>query len=85
MRTIGFRSDAVKVFGSGRHIVTYGLEGTRDHSDNTDSSLTTTTIRTPHGNSVNVSPDTLANAPNATNLSYGVFGQDEVSLTSKLR
>jgi len=85
VRTIGFRSDAIKIFGSGRHIVTYGMEGARDHSDNTDSSITTTTIRTPHGNFVDVSPDTLANAPNATNLSYGVFAQDEYSLTTKLR
>jgi len=85
VQTVGFRSDAVKIFGNGRHIVTYGLEGTRDHSDNTDASLTTTTIRTPHGNFVSAETDTLANAPNATNLSYGVFAQDEVSLTSKLR
>jgi outer membrane receptor protein involved in Fe transport len=61
------------------------MEGTRDHSDNTDSSVTTTIIRTPNGNYVSASPDTLANAPNATNLSYGVFGQDEVSLTSKFK
>lgn len=85
VRTIGLRSDAVKVFGNGRHIVTYGFEGTRDHSDNSDASLTTTTIRTPRGNYVSTTPDTLANAPNATNLSYGVFGQDEISLTSKVR
>jgi len=85
VKSWGFRSDAVKIFGNGRHIITYGAEGTRDHSGNTDSSLTTTTIRTPHGNFVSTTPDTLANAPNATNLSYGVFGQDEVSLTSKLR
>jgi outer membrane receptor protein involved in Fe transport len=85
VRTFGIRSDAVKVLSSGRHIVTYGFEGTHDHSDNTDSSLTTTTIRTPGGDFVSKSPDTLANAPNATNLSYGVFGQDEVTLTSRLR
>ena len=83
VRTFGLRTDAVKVLGNGRQIVTYGFEGTRDHSDNTDASLTTTIIRTPHGNFTSSSPDTLANAPNATNLSYGVFGQDEVSITSK--
>jgi outer membrane receptor protein involved in Fe transport len=82
----GIRSDAVKVLGNGRHLVTYGFEGTRDHSGNSDFSVTTTTIRTPFGDQVITSPpDTLANAPNATNLSYGVFGQDEVSLTKKLR
>ncbi len=84
VRTFGLRTDAVKVFGNGRHIITYGFEGTRDHSDNTDYSVTTAIIRTPYGDSTSVAPpDTLANAPNATNLSYGVFGQDEVSVTNK--
>ncbi|MEO8036241.1 MAG: TonB-dependent receptor, partial [Acidobacteriota bacterium] len=85
MKTWGTRSDAIKVLGSGRHIVTYGFEGTRDHSGNTDSSLTTTTIRTPRGDFVSKSTDTVANAPNATNLSYGIFAQDEFSVTDKLR
>lgn len=82
--TLGFRADAVKVLGNGRHIVTYGLEAARDDSFNTDFSTTTTTIRTPHGNQVIVSTDSIANAPNATNTTYGVFAQDEISIGRKL-
>lgn len=82
--TWGFRADAVKVLAAGRHIVTYGVEGTRDESFNTDFSTTTTTIRTPHGNQVTKTTDALANAPNATNTAYGVFTQDEISIGRKL-
>ena len=82
--TWGFRADVVKVLGAGRHIVTYGLEGTRDESFNTDFSTTTTTIRTPHGNRVTVTTDGVANAPNATNTAYGLFAQDEVSIGRRL-
>jgi len=82
--TWGFRADAVKVLGTGRHIVTYGLEAARDDSFNTDFSTTTTTIRTPHGNSPIVKTDDIANAPNATNTAYGVFAQDEISIGQRL-
>ncbi|HEU4886648.1 MAG TPA: TonB-dependent receptor, partial [Thermoanaerobaculia bacterium] len=82
--TLGFRADAVKVLGNGRHIVTYGLEAARDDSFNTDFSTTTTTIRTPHGNRVTVTTDSVANAPNATNTTYGVFAQDEISIGRRL-
>ena len=82
--TFGFRADAVKVFGNGRHIVTYGLEAARDDSFNTDFSTTTTTIRTPHGNRVTVTTDSVANAPNATNTTYGLFAQDEISIGRRL-
>jgi hemoglobin/transferrin/lactoferrin receptor protein len=82
--TWGFRADAVKVLGAGRHIVTYGVEGTRDGSFNTDFSTTVTTIRTPHGNQVITTTDSLANAPNATNTAYGIFTQDEVSIGKRL-
>ncbi len=82
--TWGFRADAVKVLGAGRHIVSYGVEGTRDESFNTDFSTTTTTIRTPRGNQVIVTTDSLANAPNATNTAYGIFTQDEVSIGKRL-
>jgi outer membrane receptor protein involved in Fe transport len=78
--TWGLRADAVKVGGDGRHIVTYGLEATRDESFNTDFSTTTTTIRTPRGDSVNVSTDDIPNAPNATNTAFGLFAQDEISI-----
>jgi hemoglobin/transferrin/lactoferrin receptor protein len=82
--TWGLRADAVKVLNGGRHIATYGIEGTRDESFNTDFSTTITTIRTPHGNQVIKSTDALANAPNATNTAYGVFVQDEISIGRKL-
>lgn len=82
--TFGFRADAVKVLAAGRHVVTYGLEGTRDDSFNTDFSTTTTTIRTPFGNQVIRTTDDVANAPNATNTAYGVFTQDEISIGKKL-
>jgi hemoglobin/transferrin/lactoferrin receptor protein len=86
LTTTGVRADAVKALGrNGRHIVTYGFEGYRDRSLNTDFSTTTTTIRTPYGDQVVASTDGIANAPNATNTSYGVFLQDEISLTSRLR
>ncbi|HEX7831930.1 MAG TPA: TonB-dependent receptor [Thermoanaerobaculia bacterium] len=82
--TWGFRADAVKVFAAGRHIATYGIEGTRDESFNTDFSTTITTIRTPYGDRVTPSTDSLANAPNATNTAWGVFAQDEISIGRKL-
>lgn len=82
--TLGLRADAVKVFGNGRHIVTYGFEAARDESFNTDFSTTTTTIRTPHGNSVTVKTDDIANAPNATNTAYGAFAQNELSIGKRL-
>lgn len=82
--TWGLRADAVKVLGAGRHIVTYGMEGTRDESFNTDFSTTVTTIRTPFGNQVIQTTDGIANAPNATNTAYGIFTQDEVSIGKRL-
>lgn len=82
--TWGLRADAVKVLGNGRHIVTYGVEAARDDSFNTDFSTTTTTIRTPRGNSVSVKTDAIANAPNATNTAYGIFAQDEISVGRRL-
>lgn len=82
--TWGFRADAIKVLFGGRHIVTYGLEGTRDESLNTDFSTTTTTIRTPYGNRATVTTDAIANAPNATHTTYGLFAQDEISIGRRL-
>lgn len=83
--TVGIRADVVKAIGKvSPHIVTYGVEAYRDHSFNTDFSTTITTIRTPFGDQASTSHDSIANAPNATNLSYGVFAQDEILLTPKL-
>ena len=85
LETIGVRTDAVKALSGGRHIVTYGFEGTRDDSSNTDFSRTVTTIRTPFGDSVDESTDSISNAPNATNTSWGVFAQDEFNVASRAR
>lgn len=83
--TWGFRADAVKATASARHIFTYGVEGYRDESFNTDFSRTRTTIRTPRGSNVSETTDAIANAPNATNTSFGLFAQDEISMTDRLR
>jgi outer membrane receptor protein involved in Fe transport len=69
----------------GRHIVTYGFEGSRDDSFNTDFSRTVTTIRTPGGDFLDTSTDSIANAPNATNTSHGLFAQDEFSVSPRFR
>ena len=83
--TWGFRADAIKALGTGRNIITYGIEGYRDDSFNTDSSRTVTTIRTPRADYLSETTDTIANAPNAINTNFGVFAQDEFTLTPKIR
>ena len=85
LQTWGVRADAVKALMGGRHIVTYGFEGSRDDSFNTDFSRTVTTIRTPGGDFLDTSTDSIANAPNATNTSYGLFAQDEFSVSPHFR
>lgn len=84
LETTGLRSEITK--GLGDHLVTYGFEASRDESNNTDSSVTTTTLRFP-GNQqqVIVSTRNRANAPNAVNTSWGVFVQDEVTLGERFR
>ncbi|MFN7963024.1 MAG: TonB-dependent receptor [Thermoanaerobaculia bacterium] len=84
--TTGLRLEAVKLAGQ-RHLITYGFEGTQDDSHNTDASVITTTIRFPFPpfERVRVTSDNVANAPNATNRNYGVFAQDEVTATEKLK
>jgi hemoglobin/transferrin/lactoferrin receptor protein len=85
--TWGFRADAVKALGpDARHILTYGIEGYRDDSYNTDFSRTVTTLRFP-GNRQQViaSEDSVANAPNASNTNFGVFAQDEIMAGPRLR
>ncbi|MGZ4780097.1 MAG: TonB-dependent receptor plug domain-containing protein [Thermoanaerobaculia bacterium] len=85
LQTWGVRADAVKALWGGRHIVTYGYEGYRDDSFNTDFSRTVTTIRIPGNEFPSTSTDSIANAPNATNTSNGVFAQDEWTASSRLR
>lgn len=87
LSTSGLRADAVKVFGGGTHVVTYGLEAYRDRSFNTDYSVTTTHLRFagPPFEIVQVATRDMANAPNATNTSSGLFVQDEFTVNSRLR
>jgi TonB-dependent heme/hemoglobin receptor len=84
--TLGLRAEAIKLAG-GRHLLTYGAEGTRDESFNTDFSTTTTTIRFPFPpfERVRVTTDAVANTPNAEQTSWGVFVQDEITLHEKVR
>lgn len=83
--TTGLRAELVKV--SDRHFFTYGAEAYRDEAVNTDRSETTTTLRFPFPpfTVTSVTRDTLANSPNATNLSYGAFAQDEIAFGDKLK
>lgn len=86
LQSVGFRAHAVKVLGD-KQILTWGMEGFRDDSTNTDHSVTTTTIRFPFPpfQVVHVSEDNVANAPNAKNSSYGLFLQDEVPLGERFK
>jgi outer membrane receptor protein involved in Fe transport len=81
LETLGTRLQATKTLGDA-NLLTYGAELFQDDSFNTDSSVTTTTIRLPFPpfEIPSVSTDDVANAPNATNTSYGVFAQDELLL-----
>lgn len=75
--TWGLRSEATTAVGDS--LWTYGVETFSDDSFNTDSSLTTTTIRFPFPpfEVVEVATDDIANTPNATNSSLGAFAQYE--------
>ncbi len=86
LETWGLRGQAVKVLGS-QQIVTYGLEGYRDDSKNSDDSLYTTTIRFPFPPFAvtQIDHDTTPNAPNAKNSSYGLFAQDEISFANRFK
>lgn len=86
--TLGFRAEAIKVLGAEQtQALTYGVEGYRDDSFNTDRSVTTTTLRFPFPpfEIVDVATDTVPNAPNAINESVGAFAQDEIAVGAKLR
>jgi len=72
--TVGFRAEAKKVLG--RHLLTYGVDYFRDHSNNTDSSLTTLTGFAP-GPPILI-PDSAPSVPNASLRSIGVFAQGEI-------
>jgi outer membrane receptor protein involved in Fe transport len=87
LSTTGFRADAVKLFFGGNHTITYGVEGYRDRSANTDFSTIETHIRFagPPFEVIQKATNDRANAPNATNTSSGVFLQDEMMLVPRLR
>ncbi|MEO8216967.1 MAG: TonB-dependent receptor [Acidobacteriota bacterium] len=87
IETTGFRVDAVKPLFDGRHTLTYGVEGFRDRISNTDFSDTVAHLIFP-GPPFEVMQEQIsnvANSPNATNSSSGVFLQDEMTLASRLR
>ncbi len=84
--TLGARAELTKRLGE-RQLLTYGAELYRDESFNTDSSVTVTRIRFPFPpfEVVSESTDTVANSPNATNESLGIFVQDEILVGDRLR
>lgn len=97
LETFGARGEVGKALGS-KNFLTYGFDYWEDDSFNTDSSVTTTTLRSPFPlfpactfnpmtfffDCVTVSTDTVPNAPNATNESVGLFVQDELFATDRL-
>lgn len=84
--TLGLRTEAIKLAGR-RHLLTWGLDYYRDRSENTDASLSTTTLRFPFPpfERVVTTFDPIANAPNALNESWGLFAQDEITASDRLR
>lgn len=86
LETFGLRAEIIRLAGE-NHLLTYGAELFSDDSFNTDSSVTTTTIRFPFPpfEMVDASTDDVPNSPNATNTSWGVFLQDELLVGSRLK
>jgi hemoglobin/transferrin/lactoferrin receptor protein len=84
--TLGLRAEAIKGL-SEQHMLTYGLDATRDDSENTDRSVTTATIRFPFPPFAvsQTTTDTVPNAPNAKNQTWGVFVQDEYTPLDRLK
>ncbi len=86
LETWGTRAEVIKVAGQ-KHVLTYGAELFQDESFNTDDSVTTTFIRFPFPpfEIEDIETDDVANTPNAENTSYGVFIQDEISITARFK
>lgn len=86
LETFGGRLEAFKLIAD-KVLLTYGGEGYRDDSSNTDVSRTTTTLRFPFPpfRVMQVSESTRPNAPNATNTSYGGFVQGEIPFGNRLK
>ena len=75
VETLGFRVEAKKLAGTST-LFTYGIDGFRDRSDNTDLLVSTVTGFGPP----QVDTDATPQLPNATYDSYGLFAQTEVEL-----
>lgn len=77
--TYGARLEAAKVIG-GRHVLTYGADWFLDHSDNQDTSATTTTTSGPP----RVRTSSIPTVPNATAWSGGGFAQADFRVADRL-
>ncbi|MES2306425.1 MAG: TonB-dependent receptor [Gemmatimonadota bacterium] len=75
----GARLELTKILG-GRHTLVYGADWYLDHSVNTDSSQTTTTVFGPP----TVRNSSTPSLPNASYATAGAFAQTELGLTPRL-
>ncbi len=85
LETWGTRLEARKGLAD-RHLLTYGVEGYRDDSFNTDFSTTAITLVLPFPPfeiPIVEFTDDRANAPNAENESWGAFAQAELAATDR--
>lgn len=85
--TRGLRVEGIKALPQD-HLLTWGVEGFEDESTNTDHSETFVGFRFPFPPfevAFVDSTDDVANAPNATNSSWGIFLQDEWTASERLR
>ncbi len=98
LSTLGLRAELTRTLGA-ENLLTYGADYAVDDSNNTDRSVTVTTLRArfpltficgpagavppPPFQCVLRETDDVANAPNATNRQYGVFVQDEWRATDR--
>ena len=79
LQSLGFRAEVTKLVGN-RLLMTYGADAFRDHSDNTDSSLTVVTGFGPPRSQVSTTPQ----VPNATFRSAGLFAQGDVRVVERV-
>jgi len=85
--TYGLRLESVKAVNMD-NLLTWGFEGYRDDSENTDHSHTFVGLRFPFPPfevAFADQTDDVANAPNAINSSWGAFVQDEWTASDRLR
>lgn len=84
--TTGARTELTKILG-GKHLLTYGAEYIADDLFNTDFSRQEITLRFRPG--VEITPpadvNTVANTPNAENVSYAAFAQGELFLSDRFK